>query len=480
VSKAGITVESRKQLLERYYSSLSATFNVELSDGHITSSALKALAETLTYVPVDKVDEGFDDKMVCKTPSHMYAWAIANSSIVFPYLDLEVAEKNMKHAIAGSTSWGLLKNGKFRIPRPESILEDSTTWLLIREIIRANFPERLLEDYDIDETVPDLSNDTVALKPAINEILIRILQLARNPLSCTIRRSDMKRGDTLSKNAVDFIALEWIWQKDDYKGLTLSGKAVSEGRRKVKTEQRTGNIIKYVNIYTGYMLSNLLADYIPKRTAKSLESEPFIDLIVGIIRELMSKISDEELSSFELPKSFFETPSYQLRNGVREGPQIKTKNGLRHNLYVPLSFVKAAECAPYPEAFKRETIDVGAQVLVLLDQINKYSVKETCKRVGFFKDYLAASYLISDVCRKEWRHNAYVASPEALRKHLVSDFPSQNAEYSALQEYLDNLRGYARRIVFSPVSDDSEIQRAVQAQVSQIIQSKKPSRASAR
>jgi hypothetical protein len=454
-----------------YITHLNVLFSKDLKDGKITANQLSALAETLTYVDDEEVGSQMKLSRPWQSPRGCYTWALARASIAFPSISLDVAAEKIKSLLTAGHTWGRMSDGKILLPRPEST-PDSNAWNLIREILRIRYGEILSEEGPHDETVPTLSNDEIIKKPALEHLLIRILQLTRNPASATLRRSAKMTVDELVRNATDFVVLDQFYQKhSEYQNLNVSDFAVSMGRRSQKQEitigsKRTATI---GNISVGYKLSDYLAQYLTKITSKSLENEPFIQLILHLLRDISLEIPSE----WELPKIFLEAPSVQLRSSVRQGPSIKTKKGVRANLYVPLSFVKSVECEFMDESTKRELTTIGASVIQKLDECNHLPIKRASEVTPFLKEYIAQAYIFSDTCRKEWRRNAYVPSSEPIRKALVEDFPDlDSCDLQALDSYIQKLRIKVKQLTFSPVSNDKLEMARIKETISNLHKSK--------
>lgn len=476
-------ISDQKTLIAELSSKISSVYQTEVADGKLKSDAIAALAETLSRTPPDRRMSQID-KSKCKSPEVLYLWGIANANIVFPYLSLEGAVKNMKHSLYAPRNWGVTGD-KFRLPKAESTA-DSNVWQLIREIFLAKLGEdRVSIDSDVDETVPDLSTDTCAKNPAIETIIIRLLELSKNPLSATIRRTELEKAETLIKNAVDFVLLEKIYQdRDEYKNLTLSGSAVSSGRRTRKVESKgAGNKVTYTTVFVGYKLAEILGKYCTKGIAKSPEGEPFSQAILGFIRNLVP--DSKTLDGYRIPKPFFETPSNQLRSMIREGPKIKTKKGERHNLYVPLSFVKSSECASYPEVAKRKIIEIGSNVLQTLDEVNKMPIDRSNALIPVLKDYLSFSYALSDKCRKEWRQRAAVPDVKELSSLLVEEFPEisnqTDGQYEwsvdEIEDQLQNMVEKGDLLPFHPVSENKDEVNRILTDIEIVLDTKRSQRA---
>jgi hypothetical protein len=476
-------ISDQRKKIDDLSSRITSVYQIEVADGSLNADAVGALAETLLRVPPEYQVDLAIDKRVHKTPEKLYLWGIANSNIVLPYLSLKTAVENMKHSLYAPRSWGVIGN-KYRLPKAESTA-DSNIWDLIREVFLNKFgKDRVENDGDVNESVPDLSADVVAKQPIIESIITRLMELVRNPLSATLRSGEQHKTDTVARNAVDFVFLEHIFQRDEgYKNLTLSALAISSGRRTKKVETvGEGNRLTITNVFLGYKLAEILCRYLPKSSAKSPEGEPFVQAILSFIRACVP----EDLHKYKLPKHFFETPSNQLRARVREGPKIKTKKGEKHNLYVPFSFVKAAECVSFPEITKRRIIDTGTKVLKNLDEVNKYSVTRANDVMPFMTDYLSFAYALSDKCRKEWRRAARVPDAQEINNLLDEEFPDLGNlnpegayEWSSreLKDELNKLENRALSLVFKPAVDDPvEISRILE-EIKKVDDTKKTRRA---
>jgi hypothetical protein len=408
------------------------------------------------------------DKRRFRSPEALYLWAIANSDIVFPYLSLKQAEEHLKVSLQAPKPWGMIE-GKCHLPQIESIAPDSRTWILLAEILRAQLgEENVLLDSDAVESVPSLDNSTVEKNPIIETILIRLMELAKNPLSCTIRKSGWEKSETIVRNAVDFVVIDSIYQHSEiYSNLTLSGSTVSAGRRVQKIENLgAGGKTVYTNIFRGYRLADLLGKYLDKPNYERLEQEPFIALILNLLEHIASRV---KLDDFILPKHIFESPSSQLRALVREGPQIKTKKGLRHNLYVPFSFVKSAECASYPEVIRRELIESGNEILKNLDQINKMDLTDANEIIPVCKDFLSLVYTLSDEIRKEWRQRAYVPELKFFEVFGRDNLAEVISEKESLSKFIASSKRLAMKLPFVAAKQDPSEQAALVASVKDLV-----------
>jgi hypothetical protein len=451
-------------------------YQTHISDQKLSDEALNALSESLLRVPPERMVP--IDLKRFPNPEKLYLWIIANSNIVFPHMTLKNAVEKMRHSVYLPRTWGVTQDGKFRLPKLESTLEDSNAWGLIREIIMANWPDDLAEDSDITESTPELGNDECAKNPVLEQTLIRILELVRSPNSATIRSND-GRQETFIKNAVDFVVLDEIYQREkDLQNLTIDGYAISAGRRAAKVESKSNTSkTTYTTVYLGHKLADIVGQFVNVKTSKSPEGEPFY----RIIHEMLRRISTMGVG--QIPKAFFETPSNQLRNRIREGPQVKTKKGLKHNLYVPLSFVKSSECSLFPEVTRKELIDVSSKIVKNLDHVNKMPIKEAAQKLPLFDEYLKLSYSISDTCRSEWRKNGYCPSPDQIEDLMVRKFEHlDSSEYDSdkFRLYLTTLKVSARQLTFTPVYNEPERQLQLKAEITKALESKKAYRAKAR
>jgi hypothetical protein len=476
---AGAMIAEQQAQISALSSVITTAFAADVADGKLSTEAISALAETLFRVPVDKRPEISQKEF--RTPEKLYSWAIANANIIFPYVTLESAVRNMKHSLYAPRSWGVIGD-KFRLPKSESTA-DSAAWELLRNIFLANLGRDKVEiDGDIDETVPDLSNEVCTKEPLIETVLIRLLELSKNPLSATIRRTDLNRPENVVKNAVDFIILEHIYQKgEDYTNLSISGFSASAGRRSRRVESKSaGNKLSYTTVFVGYRLADMLCKYEFKKTSKSPEGEPFCQAILGYLR----KIVPENLENYQIPKSFFETPSSQLRSLIREGPLIQTKRGAKHNLYVPLSFVKSSECVSYPEVSRKKIIDIGTKVVKTLDEVNKQTLSRANELIPTLRQYLHFSYALSDKCRKEWRMNQRIPDIGKLEKLLVTGFPNisskKDGEYeyspSDVEEAVQQRGSFGDKLPFVEAFTDPSEKAIAKASIDEIINKRRTRR----
>jgi len=134
--------------------------------------------------------------------------------------------------------------------------------------------------------------------------------------------------------------------------------------------------------------------------AKSPESDSFVRLILSLLIKIVPTPLD---GKYEMPKTFFESPSITVRKCLRQGPKITSKKGLKDNLYAPFSFVKSSECSSMPLDIKKTATDLSTYALTKVDQINKLSASDASHHLEDFKRYLDLSYTISDMARDKWR-----------------------------------------------------------------------------
>jgi len=363
-------------------------------------------------------------------------------------------------------------------------ISGSSAWLLLTAVLKKRFgASNVVMDMDLVESIPKLDDDELATNTDLTKILIRIMELYINPWSATIRTSQLTQRDNLIRNAVDFVLLEHMYQDMEcrYGNIHISSAAIIHGRRAVKvaSKSRKGGSSISSNVHMGYKLSEYLRAYVPKLTCKTLEGEPFIRLI----RKLITNVYDSANSmaiNYELPKSFLEPPNSQIKSNLRRGPVIKSRNGDRANLYIPYSWVKAAECAPMPEVIKREMTSLGAEVNTNLDKINNVvQVSKVNALVGNYKEYLKIVYELSDQCRSEWRRGAMIPLVGTLKSILVEDFPTNVEDWGIPGHplsYLSKVRRLATNAKFVPCSDDASRLASIRGEISATLSSRKVSR----
>ena len=461
-----ITLEEQRKVVSGIFEILKVSYMTQLGDGETTENELKVLSEVLSRVnlPTDETLTQLSNRM---SPRILYSWALPLASIVWPYFDLKEAADNLITARSMKPSWGLDHEGVLHLPAEES-MTDSPAWaFLISLVTKRGF--KVKHDLPISDEFPMLDATDMMKDPILGYIFIRILELEKSPFSATISRAEDQLINIV-KNAVDFVILSEIYEKlrGDYSNLTISGKALSRGRRSARVENKSakGKAI-FVNVSTGYKLSTLISRFTPRFSSSNLEEEPFMVLIIELIRGCIP----QDLSSFDMPKGFFEAPSDQLRSQVRQGPQIKTKRGMKHNLYVPFSFVKSSDCEEYSESARRDAIEVSSKILRNLDHINSFSVKKANEVLPFYKEYLRISYVASDTCRKAWQRDALVPSTENLRTKFLDEFEPDKEDFS-WDIYLQKLRVWSRSIPMVPVSSD----KAVISRITESIRARKDER----
>jgi len=405
------------------------------------------------------------------SPDDLYIWAIPRANISCPYLSLKEATGKIISAYSAPQQWGYCSDGKFRIPNPE-LIPDYKPWRLFIEFIQYNMPDKLeIIDY-VPSSFTELETTDYLKYPNLERVLKRIIELSKSPLSATLRNS--KEEIDMLKNAVDFVFLEHIYISDNekYKNLTLSGLAVTSGRRSVVTEHKVeGKRLSSITTFNGYKISNYLRDHIADSSSKNPEQDTFVHFVLSLIRCLVP--SGEVMKNYQLPKVFFEVPSVQLRHAIRQGPQIRTKKGLKYNLYVPLSCVKSSECSGIPEVIKKDCIDLGAKVLRKLDKINVLSPKESSEKLPLFREYLTFCYIVNDEIRSQWVKNLMTPSIVDLHQMIEGAYP-EDKDYPSL-EAISIAKVRLRTMKFSPVSDDKTVLSNYREVVNRVI-SKKQSR----
>jgi len=457
-----LIVKIRKSNFDVIYHTLEQVFRLSLEDGKVRKEDLSALSETLLRVPAEQLKT---EEFNCGIePDTLYAWALVRSNISYPYLTLSEAAKKLKSVFSAPDSWGVDEKGKIHIPNPD-LLPDSKPWRLIYEWIRYQFPDDLITLDYIPASCPNLDTADYVKYPNLALVLKRLVELGKSPQSATIRNS--RDNEDLIKNAVDFVLLETIFNRDheEYKNLTMSGLSLTTGRRQLVNEipGPGGRIIRQTT-YSGYRLSNYLKEYIELSPNKTLEGEYFVSLFLGIIRKLALK-DKTYFTKVEIPKGFFETPSIQIRHLIRQGPQIRTKKGLKFNLYVPLSCVKSSECQAMPEVTKKICTNLGQEILTNLDKINTFPPKESSQKLPLFKEYLDFSYILNDEIKSSWVRNLMIPASSSLEELLRGAFPLEKKEPS--KEDISVAKAKLRSLKFSLVTDDKtkldDLKREVQA-----------------
>jgi hypothetical protein len=327
---------------------------------------------------------------------------------------------------------------------------------------------------------PELGNADIAKNPAIETLIIRLLELFRNPRSVTMRGSGLEKAETSLRNQVDFLVLERIYTRDDtYRNMSISSLALSQGRRTEKVQRNEGKgKISYVPMLTGFKLAETLSFY-EKVREKKMEHGSLFRFMQQILNMIADRISD----NFSIPHSFLVAPNVLLRSTVRKGPKIKTKTGERTNLYVPFSFVKSSECIQMSESTKKNLTDCASGIMKNLDTINKYPVKVSSKAMRLYEEYVKVSYIISDEIRKEWRTSAKVISNSSEIKELLSDnfvplTESDNYNRLELERYIKDVKNF--KLVFKNQRDNPKEQEDLILQVVKEQKDKRDQRAKAR
>jgi hypothetical protein len=471
VTKSSDVVRQHDDLVRNILSDIKTWKASDISDGKISEGALAALSETLSRVDPKKYE--LEKKRLLKnSPEQIYAWAISNANIVFPYLCLSKAEKHLtavSRTLISESYWGLKEN-KFILPKLESI-SNSNAWIILTQLACHLLGEENVEfSYQVDETVPELSNDDMAKDTLAEAAILRLLELSKSPNTATFRSGTKLQEGELAKNCVDFIILDALYRdrSDCFGNLTVSGKVVSQCRRTERVERADGNKISVSLVYTGYKLSDIFRKYITRKISKVPENEPFIRFITDLCELLCQRVD----KNFSIPKAYFMSPSDQLRSRVRRGPNIKTKSGEKANLYIPFSFAKSKECSLLPENTKKTMIDLGSEIIKSLDSINKLPVVEANKKLALYEEYIEASYTISDECRKRWRTTCSIPNAKDLEEVFCIKDKTSGMEIS--EEIVMIIK--SAKLAFLPYTPNSDELSNTKRFISELNESRKTKR----
>jgi len=466
-------VKRRTELVKEISAEISIYKSEEIADGKLSASGIAALAETISRVPIERYEDE-KEEILAGSPEQIYAWAMSNSNVVYPYLCLAQAEKHIltaTHASVVDRHWGM-KDGVFTLPKIESV-SLSNAWILLFQLAHRLNDGKVKHSYDVDVTVPDLNNDDIVKDPMLETIFLRLLEVDRSPDSVTIRTGTKLSEKDMAKNLVDFVILDKLYQrdKDSYKNLMTAGLVTSKCRRTEKVEKHDGDQITIKRIYSGYKLSDITNSLVTKRVSKTEEYEPFTRFIIDICELLSHKISD----TFTIPRGFFMTPSIQLRSRIRRGPKIKTKSKKeRTNLYIPFSFAKSKECSLIPETIKKAMVDVGSEVIKSLDTINKLPVKEANDKLELYERYITACYRVSDECRKKWRLSCFIPQIENFKQ--VFNFSEYPVEQTVPLELVDRIEREGLTLRFIPFVDNPEEMNDARRFISELQEAQKKNR----
>jgi hypothetical protein len=438
---------------------------------------IETLAHSLSRVPDFNLDNHlteFRDKPLPK----LYAWCIANSNIVFPYLTLEDARDKLLQPVGKTTrgsEWGF-HSGTWYFPGGDPDKDNSILWEVLRQTIIRNFgSDACVDNAPDNEFSPELDNSDSRKEGDIWLIVQRILELLIAPQTATFRPGSS--GDKLVsiKNEVDFYVLERVLTDlgDDYGNLYINHNAVNNCRRTVNIPRKRGpagsgnkQVIEFKPVKIGYQLADRIvtAAKVNPRNREKPEDEPFVKFLTAILDTIVEDLKNDEF--YRIPKSFFESPSSVLRSRVRQGPSIKTKTGERTNLYVPFSYVKAADCELMPEITKHGLTAISTEILKNLDTINKFSVEEANFAFPLYEEYLKCAYAVSDETRKQWRTSAKIPDIgcfRALRQGIKPKSKEQSNEdwLEFTQKYIDEIETAAKAITYSYVSGSADERRAI-------------------
>jgi hypothetical protein len=402
--------------------------------------AINALAETFSYTELSDDDIRSKD---FQSMNQAYAWAVAKSTIAFPFLTLEKAKENVKSNLEPIPSWGVVKNKVMYLPAPN---EDRTVWAILVYLYESLKPDDVHVEYltKEDDTVPDLSNDIIVRNGGVlNVVFRRLLELAKNPYSATIRTGTSLSNEDVYRNAIDFVFLDKIYRlgSKNWSKLEISDKALEYGRRVERIENKQGKRTFFSNVFLGYRLSDYLNKTVNDNDNKVKESTPICRFIYELIDAILARKPIPR--DYDLPKTFFRSPNSSIRTGIRKGPAIKTKNGTKVNLYAPFTFVKSTECEGMPDHIKKTATDLSSKVVNQIDQINKLSCKEANDNIDSYKDYLYLSYVLSDFARKSWRKDLQCPDYFEIEEILDSCITSAS-KVRAITFDADKIKGLIR------------------------------------
>ncbi|XDO01622.1 hypothetical protein [Phytophthora cinnamomi ormycovirus 6-4] len=462
----GQIVSARHKAAEAHKSRLLVQYHAELADKKITEKDINALSEIMSYV--NDSPESLPERLNLLSPAALYSWAAANSSIAFPYVSLKDASEKVKSNLEAYPMWGKMPEGNYLLPSLDS-LDDSHMWMFLRSLADVIFAGKVQDLSDL-TVVPSLDNSQVEKNQKIKHVLVRVNQLIRNPLSATIRQGVKLAEEDMVKNAVDFIVLEYLFTKlDRWKNLSISVDAIRQGRRPIPVEHKDGKgRVSITTSYVGHKLADYIGEYVHTRTSKSLDSEPLFVLIQDLILNTLKKI--EVPMDYELPKSFLESPSYQVRRDIRKGPSIKTRKGIRENLYSPFSFVKSSECSHVPVDVKKDATDLSSEILLSLDKINKLSPSHASKNIEAYKEVLKVAYIASDTFRLRWRKDHVVPDYRKLTPIFRSMINSDN---QVIEEYIDDVRSLISTMSYRTVANSEAEEIAIIKAISEATNKRK-------
>jgi hypothetical protein len=466
-------IRNQREVAEIYLSRFTRLFAEEVESGKLNPVELKTLVEICSRVPEDILLPAFENNE-WKSPSQAYAWLILHSNVVIPYVSLKEASEKLKSSFENAPKWGYLK-GRICLPKYESLM-NSDTWTFIYEFVKNQYSSDAYEfTAEASDSVPKLEPEDIAQNSTIDVVLIRLLELMRNPTSATIRRGTNITPEDIIRNMVDFILLEYVFRESGrYSNLQLNSATIKSGRRPVKisTAGKSGKMTTTI-AFQGYALAEKLLAYIPKKTGKAPETSEFFRLVQGLLTDL---ISESQLNDWEIPKHVLEVPSLQIRSNLRRGPSVTTRKGVRTNLYIPLSYVKSSECSSMPEVTRKDLTHTGDNILLNIDRVNKLPIHRANEALPYFKEYLQLTYIVSDEIRNNWRKQAFIPGVEALNARLVTGFNNlwneDDINIESLRLYNMQLKIWCKAIPFSPVGDQAQIDRVL-AEISELLNKKK-------
>jgi hypothetical protein len=451
---------------------------LNLEKGKLTGKELNALAETLSYV-------GGEESVTLKiensnSTNALYAWAIANSTITFPYLSLKEASEKVSTNLAEVPEWGYCGATDIRLVANES-LEDSAAWLAINALCERHFAGHVQYMSDVPATFPSWDNADTAKNNFLETITHRILELSRNPLSATCRNGESITSRDMARNVVDFVVLEHIYNKAKrWDHLRIGDIPIRHGRRfvsvEVKADSKGKGKTTFREVPMGYKLAGSLQSLCGTHGAKVPENEPFARLILELLWKITDEAIEGRLSTVELPLAFFERPSVQLRKELRKGPQIKTAKGVvKENLYAPFSFVKSSECGPMPIVTKKECTELSSKVIQTLDTINTLAPSAADHTLVHYREFLNLAYLISDTCREKWRKTYSIPIVSELATLLDATYSKDegNGKVSFNSERLRAAKEDVKNITFYEAATNGTELAAIEEAIKSASQKRK-------
>jgi hypothetical protein len=312
-------------------------------------------------------------------PEKIYSEMICKSKVNFPYLTLDQMKESdiiLQMQTKLSVSEGICR-------RPHQELDDNFWYLLFLQYEILGWK---IQEIDAGKALPEVSNASLLKENKwLNWILVRIIQLVKNPSSVTLKGIHSKDAtpsgqEAHAKRLVDLAVCRRRWEMISHPSHSLK-----PGYWKDFFLSRDPVSKKSVLINSSRFLKNHL------RSLHEEDKDLVILYLDGIINIVAQKMTEE-------PSAFYETSDSWTKSRLRQGPRSKTRSGkTRSNLYIPFGFYKGKKFSEarkdFPETQKAKLAVLADKSYRLLESISQSDISyqpEKCSRL------IEAVYACSD------------------------------------------------------------------------------------